>query len=244
MPPRRDVPRTPVPQEVEQEAGVTGFIREVATAVRRMNRASAGEDGSSLLEKFLKLRPPVFRGKTDTLGPEAWIKKLTKIFEAMSAPDERRMTLIPFILEDEAEFWWDMIARTEDVEHMTWVAFKKLFLGKYFPQVERDARREEFEKLLQRGMTVAQYEAQFTELSRHAEYMVDTEEKKVSRFLRGLRPNIQSQLIMLMLTEYSDAVNQALLVERSLDERQKIFERSNGKRSGDGPPRGDETFMK
>ena len=126
-----------------------------------------------------------------------------------------------------------MIARTEDVEHMTWVAFKKLFLRKYFPQVERDARREEFEKLLQRGMTVAQYEAQFTELSRHAEYMVDTEEKKVSRFLRGLRPNIQSQLIMLMLTEYSDAVNRALLVERSLDERQRMFERNNGKRSGD-----------
>ena len=82
------------------------------------------------------------------------------------------------------------------------------------------------------------------ELSRHAEYMVDMEEKKVSRFLRGLRPNIQSQLIMLMLTEYSDAVNRALLVERSLDERQKIFERSKGRRSGEEPPRGDETLKK
>ena len=113
--------------------------------------------------------------------------------------------------------------RLSHVEHMTWAAFKKLFLENYFPQVERDARREEFERLLQRGLTVAQYEAQFTELSRHVEYMVDTEEKKVSRFLRGLRPNIQSQLIMLMLTEYSDAVNRALLVKRSLDECQKIF---------------------
>ena len=44
--------------------------------------------------------------------------------------------MVSFILEDEAEFWWDMIARTEDVEHMTWAAFKKLFLEKYFPQVE------------------------------------------------------------------------------------------------------------
>ena len=91
---------------------------------------------------------------------------------------------------------------------------------------------------------MAQYEAKLTELSRHAKYMVDTEEKKVSRFLRGLRPNIQSQLIMLMLTEYSDAVNLALLVERSLDEGQKIFERSNGKRSDDRPPGRDETFKK
>ena len=34
----------------------------------------------------------------------------------MSIPDERKLTLIPFILEDEAEFWWDMIARTEEDE--------------------------------------------------------------------------------------------------------------------------------
>ena len=82
---------------------------------------------------------------------------------------------------------------------------------------------------------MAQYEAKFIELSRHAEYMVDTEEKKVSRFLRGLRPNIQSQLIVLMLTEYRDAVNKVLVVERSLDERQKMYERNSGKRGGDRP---------
>ena len=119
MPPRRAMPRTLTPRVVEQDVGVAGFIREVATAVRQMNWVVSREDGSSLLEKFLKLRPPVFRGKSDTLGAEGWIKKLTKIFEAMSIPDERKLTLVPFILEDEAEFWWDMIARTEDVEHMT-----------------------------------------------------------------------------------------------------------------------------
>ena len=43
-----------------------------------------------------------------------WIKKLLNIFEAIS--DERKLTLVPFILEDEAEFWWVMIARTEDDE--------------------------------------------------------------------------------------------------------------------------------
>ena len=73
----------------------------------------------------------------------------------MSIPDERKLTLVPFILEDEAEFWWDMITRTEDVEHMTWAAFKKLFFEKYFPQVEQDTHREEFERLLQRGLSVA-----------------------------------------------------------------------------------------
>ena len=79
---------------------------------------------------------------------------------------------------------------------------------------------------------MAEYEAKFIELSRHAEYMVDTEENKVRRFLRGMRPNIQSQLTVLMLTVYRDAVNWVLVVERGLDERQKIFERTNVERGG------------
>ena len=85
-----------------------------------------------------------------------------------------------------------MVTRIEDVDQMLWEDFKELFLAKYFPEVECETRREEFERLLQRGLTVAQYEARFTELSRFAEYMVDSEEMKVRRFMRGLRPTIQS----------------------------------------------------
>jgi hypothetical protein len=35
-----------------------------------------------------------------------------------------------------------------------------------------------------------------------------------------------------MLTQYHDIVNRALVVERGLDERQKIFERTNVERGG------------
>ena len=52
-------------------------------------------------------------------------------------------------------------------------------MEQYYPQTERDARREEFLRLYQGSLFVAQYESHFTDLSRHALYMVDTEEKKV-----------------------------------------------------------------
>ena len=57
MLPRYAVPRTPTPQVVEQDVGVAGFVREVATAVCQMNQVVFREDGSSLLEKFVKLQP-------------------------------------------------------------------------------------------------------------------------------------------------------------------------------------------
>ena len=56
--------------------------------------------------------------------------------------------MVPYILEDEADFWWDMVTHTEDVDQMSWEDFKELFLAKYFPKDEREARSEEFERLL------------------------------------------------------------------------------------------------
>ena len=68
--------------------------------------------------------------------------------------------------------------------------------------------------------------------------MVDTKEKKVRRFLKGLRPIIQNQLAFLTLTEYRAIVNRALVVERGLDDRQWMFEMRTGKRGGDNPQGG------
>ena len=79
---------------------------------------------------------------------------------------------------------------------------------------------------------MAQYEAKFTELSRHARDMVDTKEKKVRNFLKGLKPPIHDQLVVLMLTEYRDVVNRAFVVERCLVDRQRAREWRNEKRGG------------
>ena len=69
--------------------------------------------GRELLAGEVLEAPLVFRGKSDTLGSEGWIKKLVYIFETIL--DVRESTLVSFVLEDEAEFWWGMIARTTDV---------------------------------------------------------------------------------------------------------------------------------
>ena len=63
-------------------------------------------------------------------------------------PDEKKLILVPYILEDEADFWSDMVTRSKDMGAMSWSGFEKIFLAKYFPNVEREARREEFERLL------------------------------------------------------------------------------------------------
>ena len=155
MPPRRAVVRTPTPQLEEVIASGSGSVRGGATAEHQSGVAVPRADGSSTLEQFFRLHPSSFKGEADPWGAESWLKKVTKIFDAMQTTDERRLTLVPYLFEDEADFWWDLVTRTKDIDQLSWEDFKTLFLAKYFPEVEREARREEFERMLLRGLTVA-----------------------------------------------------------------------------------------
>ena len=69
-------------------------------------------------------------------------------------------------------------------------------------------------------MSVSQYESKFVDLSQYATDMVDTGEKKVHKFLHGLRPVTWTLLAVMRLTEYRDVVDQALIMERGFIERQ------------------------
>ncbi len=67
---------------------------------------------------------------------------------------------------------------TRDVNILTWNEFQELFKSKYVSSTFRQVKREEFEKLIQREMSVLEYEAKFVELSRYAGGLVATEEEK------------------------------------------------------------------
>ena len=80
----------------------------------------------------------------------------------------------------------------------------------------------EFHDLKQNQLTVSQYEAKFTQLSRYAEKLVSEEEDRAKRFVRGLKPEIRSKLIPFQLQIYSQAVEKALEIERDMQESQEV----------------------
>ncbi|XP_074368990.1 uncharacterized protein LOC141708980 [Apium graveolens] len=62
-------------------------------------------------------------------------------------------------------------------------------------------------------MSVAEYEAKFTELSRFVLYHVDTDEKKVKRFQQGLKPYIQNHIAVFEIINYTTLVQKVTIVE-------------------------------
>ena len=99
-------------------------------------------------------------------------------------------------------------------EHYLWSTFLDEFRKKFIPRVVRERNEEEFISLKQRGLTVAQYETQFTKLSKYAQKMVNTDGKRRRRFQQGLNIELQCSLVSARMDTYADIVEFAQKAEK------------------------------
>ena len=74
-----------------------------------------------------------------------------------------------------------------------------LFMGKYFLDIGRHAKAQEFLELKQETMIVMNYVARFTELARFVDDYVATDMAKVRRFENGLKLSIRGRIVRLRL---------------------------------------------
>lgn len=82
----------------------------------------------------------------------------------------------------------------------------------------RECKEVEFLEPFQGNMSVAQYEAKFTELSGFAPHMVEDDVRKAYKFEQGLKSSIHSKLSALMIQSYSGIVARTLIVEKDQEE--------------------------
>ncbi|KAJ9671050.1 hypothetical protein PVL29_027171 [Vitis rotundifolia] len=171
----------------------------LTTRPRRTTKSSPLSHGNvtegrnvSLIWEFKALTPPIFRGGPNFLEAKNWMKEIKKILDVIAVPEEMRVSLAFFMLSDEADNWWDMMKTTQDVTQMVWMQFEELLLSNYFPEAVRRQKRVEFIHLVQRNMTVTEYAAKFTQLSRYASNVVPDEQMRAEQFQEGLRLNIRA----------------------------------------------------
>eukprot|EP00261_Vitis_vinifera_P033067 XP_019074310.1 PREDICTED: uncharacterized protein LOC109122258 [Vitis vinifera] len=122
----------------------------------------------------------------------------------------------------------------EDQGPITWRQFREAFYKKYFPDSVRRQKVGEFIRLEQRDMTVAQYEAKFTELSRFSPQLIATEEEKALKFQNGLKPYLKNKISILKLGVYSEVVDRALIAEKDNEELHQYREQQRKRNRSDG----------
>ncbi|XP_027169505.1 uncharacterized protein LOC113769237 [Coffea eugenioides] len=155
------------------------------------------------------------------------------IFATLRYSDERQVTFVVFQLEGAARSWWNIIRTKWEREQMprTWANFVREFNAKYFPPLVQEKKEDEFIRLRQGTQPVAEYESQFTRLSKFAPKLILTEQRRARRFLQGLNIEIQKDLAVAQITTFSDAVEKAL---RSENARLQVRNFQNRKRGASG----------
>lgn len=126
------------------------------------------------------------------------------------------MELASFQLEGVAHDWFDTIIRGRQVGSppLAWTEFSGLFMARFLPESVRDGLAHEFELLEQiEGMSVSDYSARFTRLSRYAPYPI-TEEMRVKRFIRGLREYLFRSVVGSKCSTFAEVLSLALQIEQ------------------------------
>ena len=143
---------------------------------------------ANAFKAFKSLKPPEFQGTAYPVEARAWLKEMEKTFEIMGTEEAQKTTFATYLLKGEANFWWEAKRNLEPVGTVAWGRFTELFLDKYFPRFMETQMELKFLELKQENMTVTEYEAKFTELSRFVPEFVNTDAKRARRFQQGLKP--------------------------------------------------------
>ena len=101
-----------------------------------------------LFERFRKQHPPTFEGSTDPLVAEQWMDLVTSILDLMGVAGNDRVSCASYMLRGDARIWWGVVSQIRDVQALSWELFQGLFNEKYFSDVIRSSRMEEFVHLV------------------------------------------------------------------------------------------------
>ncbi|KAF5446946.1 hypothetical protein F2P56_032539 [Juglans regia] len=199
---------------------------------RRWDRSISGMNATNdewgcTIDQFNRMHPPTFDGRGDPTLAEDWIQDIEEILRVINCTDEQEVLYSTFKLTGEAKRWWISERTIREVEGMkivSWLHFKQIFLKRFFPSSVKDDKAIEFTNLVQGAMTVHQYAARFTELSRFAAYLIPDEEKKARKFEQGLNENIYERIVGFQIQNFSELVNKATVFERSIQRSAALLE--------------------
>ncbi|XP_027184156.1 uncharacterized protein LOC113782462 [Coffea eugenioides] len=174
------------------------------------NNAGNHEGEDRALERFQKFAPPKFIGGPNPDLAEGWLDRMLDIFAALGYSEERQISFVVFQFEGVARTWWNVIKATWEREQTpwTWVNFTWEFNEKYLPPIVQERPENDFIRLRQGASSVAEYET----LSLRSG-SVQTEQKRIRRFVQGLNVEIQEALAAAQLHTFSQALEKVQRIE-------------------------------
>jgi hypothetical protein len=130
------------------------------------------------LGDFQRTKPPTFSYGMDLMDADDWLKSIEKKLQVVQCSNREKVLLASHQLFGPIADWWDACVEAhKEPESINWSEFRAAFGADHVPQGLIKLKKE-FQDLKQGSMSMNEYIAKFTQLSRYALHEVDTDEKK------------------------------------------------------------------
>src|SRR5262249_22973508 len=137
-------------------------------------------------------------------------------------PDEYKVVLVVFALEERAELWWDYAIQVifEGKEVIPWKDFLVAFREQFVLRRPLCKLEQEFWRLVQGFTSVVDYLDRFTELEDYVPFVRDCSWKRALMFVSGLRENIRCKISAQDSWNFASVVRAACLMEHEQEQLQ------------------------
>nr|CAE05045.2 OSJNBa0049H08.6 [Oryza sativa Japonica Group] len=144
-------------------------------------------------------------------------------------------------LRGPATDWWENYCNAHpEPTNIAWDEFATAFRAAHVPESTIDMKKEEFNRLKQGNNSVNEYLSQFNKLARYAPEEVDTDKKKIKKFLKGIAVGMRLQLLAHDFPTFQHMINKALLLEDARKEATEEYKKRKSNHQGNssrGAPR-------
>ena len=126
-------------------------------------------------------------------------------------------------LKGHAALWWDSVQaerkKKNKVVIKSWDRMVSKMRGKFLPKDYQLGLYKKMQNLRQRMLTVREYTEEFYKVNLRVGYIEDTSEK-TTRYINGLRMDIQEEMSMLSPSVMEEAYQYALKTEEKISKKQ------------------------
>jgi hypothetical protein len=170
-----------------------------------------------------KMDIPVYEGNLDAEELLDWIRALDTYFDYEDIEEDKKVRHAVTRLKGHATLWWDELQadrRSKGKQKIkSWDRMIAKMKAKFIPRDYQITLFRRMQNLRQKLMTVKEYTEEFYQLNIRAGHR-ESDDEKVSRYLNGLRYDIQDELSMVTIRTVEDAYQMALKAEEKLSRKQ------------------------
>ncbi|KAG7557107.1 Retrotransposon gag domain [Arabidopsis suecica] len=190
--------------------------RDQQLRLRDNNINNNNSNNTPRWESGFRLEIPEFAGGIKAEEFLDWLNVVEEVLDFKKVPDEFRVSLVATRFKGRAMAWWTQLKesrrRSGKAKIESWEKLKKYMRRGFLPYNYERTLYTKLQNLRQGSRTVDEYASDFFEMAARTT-LTETEEQLVSRFIGGLRSQLQIPLQQFNPTSVSEAHQRALGME-------------------------------